>query len=175
MYQREPPHANKEVSIQTQLIYNKVLDKKKSAYYTKGRATKPKPFLRSIRVKYKDINNRKKLAHVIRTHYGFGRFNILFWNPLRKNKKYNPEFECLQDSCEHKMSGKCKIYHKHKKGWSCIKNPKINGNWQVRARILIKPRTDQLLNLGGKDYTYTWYLERDQMNKMKFWGEEYEE
>ena len=121
-----------------------------------------------ITVKVVDISNKDKLAYVIRKHYGFGRFMIMFWNRWNKSSNYNPNFKCLEQQgkeCLFKTNGKCKIWKRHKKGWTCKKNRKISPNWSKRCELTIYPKN----TYTEYDYDYKWNKREDKMFYFRKW------
>lgn len=105
----------------------------------------------SIKVHGSMISNKQKLAKVIRDHFGFGKFSIMFFNRWCKSKRYNPNFKCMYQrgkKCNYKS--KCRIYSRHKKGWSCKANRKFQPNWSIRARVEIFPYLDFNSNVDFK-------------------------
>ena len=131
-----------------------------------------KKFCETLWVETKDIETISKLAFIVRKWYGFGTFNILFYNKLAMNKNYNPEFVCRVQrglKCEYK--GKCTNYDsqrwkRHKKGWSCKQNKKLNPTWSKRARIKIMPKEDYY---GDDDFSYKWYPSHSKMWYFNRW------
>lgn len=120
-----------------------------------------------IRVNVVDIDNKDKMAFVIRKHYGFGRFNIMFWSRWLKNKNHNPKFKCrVQRGLECKYLPRCRISKIHRKGWSCKYNARYRGNWKPRCRLTIIP---QQPDVHGIDYRYEWERKKDKMYLFSKW------
>lgn len=125
-----------------------------------------KTFSHTIWVETVDISNKEKLAFVIRKHFGFGRFNVLFYNRLCKSRFYNPNFTCLVQKgklCKYKF--KCSVWVRHKKGYQCYMNRKFRPNWDKRAGLTITP----LDTFFDKDYTFKWHNHSDKMFYFSKW------
>lgn len=130
-----------------------------------------KKFSHTIRINVNDISTRKKLAFVIRKHFGFGTFNILFYNKYQKSSNYNPKFRCLLKRKRHcDKKNECNIWKRHKKGWQCKKNRRYRPNWSKRAKITIKLASDIY---GGDDFIFIWHKRQDLMHYFSrfFWRE----
>ena len=125
-----------------------------------------KKFSHVISVEVTDIDNKDKLAYVIRKHFGFGKFNVLFYNLYTKSSNYNPRFKCLvQRGKECSVKDKCKLWKRHQKGWACMKNRKFRPNWSRRARLTIFPRD----LYGDIDFGYKWDRKGDLMYYFRKW------
>lgn len=125
-----------------------------------------KPFLGSVWVDAKDIQNRDMLSFVVRKWFGFGEFNLYFWNRYQKNSEFNPKFKCLvQRGKPCNRQHKCRIWKRHKRGWSCLHNPKWKPNWSKRAKLKIIPGD----YLGEIDFEYIWNKRFDKMHYFWFW------
>ena len=112
----------------------------------------------------KDIDTKQKLADELRKMYGMGTFNLLFYSRSLRNSKFNRNFKCLGRQCEF-YSG-CRRKNIYKIGEGCKKNSKYKGNWQVRAKITIKPSHSQDL-----EYDYTFKYLKNKMHLMWFWNQ----
>lgn len=126
-----------------------------------------KKFTHTIKVHYTQINNRQRLAETIRENFGLGCFNVLFYNYYQRNKSFSKRFECIGKSCKHYKAGKCKVFIRHRKGWSCLANPKFRPNWCVRARLRIIPLYEN--ELHNRDFRISWDKKRDYMRYFFFW------
>jgi hypothetical protein len=84
-----------------------------------------------------EISNEQLLAGVIFRKYGYGTFNVLFFNYWNLNKHYSRRHKCKQKTC--KWHNKCTKQYKYKKGQICKDNPKFRPAWSPRIRIIISP------------------------------------
>ncbi len=123
-----------------------------------------KEFKHTIFVEVQDIDTQLKLAYVIRKHYGFGRFGIMFYSRRVRNKKYSERFVCKGNYCDYYDS--CKIKTRHRKGWSCKKNRKYIYNWAKRAELEIIPILDFYTDI---DFKFKWNRREDKMFYFKKW------
>lgn len=127
-----------------------------------------KKFTHVIKVDVKDINTKQGLIWTIRKHYGMGWFNILFYNRLCKSSNYNPAFRCLvqrKRDCKYKDDGRCTIWQRHKKGWTCKANRRFRPNWNCRASVIIVPN-DMFSDI---DYKFKWIKAKDKMRYFSKW------
>jgi len=125
-----------------------------------------KKFSHTIKVNVEDISNKDKLAFVLRKHFGFHTMNILFYNRYCKSSNYNPNFVCLvQRGKECKYKDKCRVWKRHRKGFSCKHNRRIRPNWSKRAKITIYPKE----TYSDLDYEYKWDKRSDKMFYFKKW------
>ena len=90
-----------------------------------------------------DINTKPKLAYVIWRNFGDGVNVVYGFDKFKKNKNYNPEFECTMPDCKfYKPTDPeirpCTIYNKWRKGWQCKANSRIRPNWDPKAIIKIE-------------------------------------
>lgn len=135
-------------------------------YFQKMSDGYTKRFLPTIRVMTDDISNIEKLAFVVRKYYGFGQFNVLFYNVHCTNRFYNPDFVCfVQKGRKCDKQSVCNIWTRHKKGFQCKKNRKFRPNWSKRASIEILPDN----YLKDKDYKFVWNRHFDRMHYFWFW------
>jgi hypothetical protein len=127
-----------------------------------------KKFTHTIWVKVSDVSNKERLAWVVRKHFGFGKFNILFYNRLSKSSNFNPNFRCLfqrNKDCKYKEQNRCTIFNRHRKGWACKVNRRFRPNWNARARITIVPND----LFSDVDFRYIWERGQDKMHYFRKW------
>lgn len=89
-----------------------------------------------------DINTPEKLATQIRLLAGFGHF-MFGINADHDNKRYSNTFICLKSSCP--FFSKCKIFNRHKQGWSCKMNPKKRRQFLQYCEIEIMPKKREII------------------------------
>lgn len=117
-------------------------------------------------IKVSDIDTPHKLARMIRINYGFGTFNVFFWNNHSINSKFKYAFTCKKRRCPYYR--KCRRKNVHKNGESCMRNPKHKPSWSKRAKIVIRPVEGKEF---GKDFTFN--FKRNSMRYMFFWNKSY--
>lgn len=181
MSKKEHSGSKTKINIQCQVLkpINPVSLRNIPKHWLRQNDGLSKKFTHLITVDVKDIETKDKLAFVIRKHFGFGTFNILFFSLWNKNKNYNPRFRCRTDKCLAFRNGKCnntRLYniYKHNNGfflnrkaigWSCRVNPKYRPRMTKRAKITIVPTH----TMSDIDFKYVWDRKCDLMYRFQKW------
>lgn len=124
---------------------------------------KEKHFLGCIYVHPYTHNKRADIAKLIYEKQGFGEFNILAWDMLRRNKKYSRKHECKGYQCPFYQDMSCRRYSTYKTGQGCKANRVYSPNWRVMARVTIYPAETQ------EGWDYQWNKSKDLMSKRYSW------
>ena len=111
-----------------------------------------KAFLPVVVVRPSDISDWDSLAEVIKENYGYGTFNITFYDWYNLNRKRHPCYAC----CKRWGIRWSNPRHKHV-WWRCRK---FAPNWRKRARVEIIPTYDG-------DWNYK--VHEDEMRKYFGW------
>lgn len=116
-----------------------------------------------------DIDTIKKMGNYIRQHYGYGLYEIFFYNTRLRNKRFSKKFLCKAPNCGYYKNGSCKIWKVHTKGTPCKYNNKIRPNWTKRAELEIIQKQNENLDTTT-DYEIKWVKSSDRMHYLRwFW------
>jgi len=169
----EPEGKKTHVTFQVQ----RIKPMRKEAYYKfpiklwKKLDKRSKRFSDGTKVNVNQITNIDDLARVIFLKYGYGIYNVCFYNRWNINKKFNYKHRCRFKRCQfhpefkgnekHNPSKtKCKRYKVYKVGQACRLNPRYRPTQCKKIQLSIFPDTSKKgFKVSASDSTmYTFWF-----------------
>jgi len=100
---------------------------------------------------------REDIALLMFDEGGYGEFNFLHWDKLRRNKKFNNRFLCIGETCQFWRDSSCARFSIYKQGEACRANKWRSPNYTVFCRVTIFEADNK------RGWDFTWHEKQDKM------------